>query len=153
MGDGDLLSDVPVWVCSDSDCQEQWASRTEVFECPFCGLGRGRAAGFTLQEVHAVAERYGFLGDLPPHLAGPTLELVNLSSIPRSGWVGLPVFHPLINWLRYDVGVVVEVFADPDIEGEYRCRFVCSNPQGTSTLQYAAAHLWVPAPLARHLQS
>lgn len=153
MDERDLSSDVPVWICCDTDCQEQWASRTAVSECPFCGLGRGRAAGFTLQEVHAAAEKYGFLGDLPPQLEGPTFELVNLSSIPRSRWVGLPVFHPLINWLRYDVGVVVEVFPDPDIQGEYRCRFVGSNLQGASTLHYAAAHLWVPAPLARHLQS
>jgi hypothetical protein len=152
MTEDDLSGDVSVWKCSDLDCREQWASRTEAAECPFCGCGRGRAAGFTLQEVRAAAETYGFLEDLPLHLAEPAFELVKLATIPRHKWIGLPVFHPLINWLRYDVGVVVEVYPDPDIQGEYQCRFVCSSVGGISMLHYAASHLWIPASLAGHLQ-
>ena len=86
----------------------------------------------------------------------PVPDLVSLTTIASDKWIGLPVFHPLShegdrpNWLLYDVGVIVEVNPDPDFEGEVQCRFVLGD--GTATLHYRPAYLWVPRVLADRLR-
>jgi hypothetical protein len=103
-------------------------------------------------------ERFGF-DDFPVHMPEPVLEVVQLSTLPRELWVGLPVLHPCgqsgatPNWLVYDVGIVVEVFEDSDLPGEFRCRFVHSMGQANGTLQYSPDNLWVPKTLADRLLS
>lgn len=151
--------EMPVWRCTQSDvCGEQWASESAGATCPFCYVGRGESTGFTCGEVAAAAERFGFGSELPIHIPWPVPDVVQLSTLPRDTWEGLPVFHPcgqdgdVPNWLRYDVGVIVNVFQDPDLAGEFRCRFVHSTGEYNSTLQYGPSNLWVPRALAARLR-
>lgn len=84
-------------------------------------------------------------------------QVVQLSTLPRELWVGLPVFHPqeqqgsLADWESFDVGVVIDVEPDADFPDEYRCQFVAGFIGETSTLRYAPWNLWVPADLAARI--
>ena len=149
--------DLLVWRCSEEDCGKQWGTWLAASPCPFCHCGSGRSTGFTCGELAAAAEKFGFDGDLPVHIPVPVPEVVQVSTLPRETWVGLPVFHPFSqeggtpNWLVYDVGVIVDVFADPDLEDEFRCRFVYSVGTQNGTFLYAPSNLWVPKVLAKRL--
>jgi len=147
-----------VWRCTAVDgCGAQWATWDEGTTCPFCHLGIGEWTGFTLGDVVEAADAYGFVGDLPVHVSEPVPELVPLTTLGRDLWVGLPVFHPCAqsgldaNWLRYDVGVVLEVEEDGDVPGELRCRFVAATGGPSVSLRYAPGNLWVPKVLAERL--
>ncbi len=146
--------------CSVPDCREQWASRDDGSSCPFCRVGTGQDAGFTCGDVADAAEKHGFLEDLPVHIPEPVPDLVPLTTLSERHWVGIPVFHPMsqdgaeADWRLYDIGVVVEVFDDPDVaDAPRRCRFLVSCMGPGATLQYSAQNLWVPAVLARHLET
>jgi hypothetical protein len=149
--------EMPVWKCSEVDvCGEQWAWWDNESSCPFCHCGRGERTGFDCGEVADAAEKFGF-DDFPVHIPEPVPEVVQLSTLPRDAWVGLPVFHPcgqagtVANWLLYDVGIVVEVCADTQVPGEFRCRFVQSMGSAHDTLLYSPDNLWVPKTLAQRL--
>ena len=148
--------ELPVWKCPDDACGKQWASADRTSSCPFCHSGLGDLAGFTCGEAADAAERFGF-GELAIHIAEPVPDLVQLSTLPRVLWVGLPVFHPcaqdglIPNWLRYDVGVVVDVSEDRDFAGEFTCRLAHSNDGNGGTLRYPPHNLWVPTALAQRL--
>jgi hypothetical protein len=147
---------IPVWRCPEIGCGEQWASSDNESSCPFCHCGQGERAGFNCGEVADAAERFSF-SDFPVHIPEPVPEVVPLSTLPKDIWVGLPVFHPcgqdgsVPNWLLYDVGIVVEVCADMDIPGEFRCSFVHSIGSTNGTLRYRPDNLWVPKTLAERL--
>jgi hypothetical protein len=149
---------LPVWRCSELDvCGAQWATSEEGTTCPFCHCRTGQSTGFTCGELQEAAERYGFGGDLPVHIPEPVPDLVQLVTLPRRAWIGLPVFHPCAqdgtnaNWLSYDVGVVLEVCPDPDSPRELQCRFVTSVLGRSATLHYGPDNLWVPRVLAERL--
>ena len=148
---------LPVWQCQEYlTCGEQWAA-VENSDCPFCHSGPGEETGYSYGDVLDAADRFGFAGQFPVHYAEPVPDLVQLSTLRREQWVGLPVFHPSrqdeerATWLVYDVGVVIDVEHDPDFEGEYRCRFVVSMGASTTTLVYSPDNLWVPKVLADRL--
>ena len=152
---------VPVWKCSEQRCGEQWAAK-ERFSCPFCHCGIGQQTGFTCGEVADIAEKFGFKEEFPIHIPGAIPDVVQLSILPPTTWVGLPVFHPcsqeetqegtLCNWLLYDVGVVINIFPDPDFPDEFLCQFVYSVGSINGTLQYQPSNLWVPRALAERLK-
>jgi len=155
LGDGSR-NGLPVWRCSETDvCGEQWASARAADTCPFCHLGIGQSTGFTCDDVAEAATKYGF-SDFPVHMPQPLPELVQLSSLPSDLWIGLPVLHPsgqvgkTANWLLYDVGIVTALESDPDLAGEFRCRFITSSE---SSLIYSPGNLWVPKILAQRLQN
>ena len=91
--------------------------------------------------------------EVPVHTTEPIPEVVQLSTLPREFWEGMPVFHPLsqdgdkASWHAYDVGVVVEVRPDADFPG-FRCRFLHSIGGESGTLIYGPNNLWVPKVLA-----
>ncbi|MNL01854.1 hypothetical protein D3C87_1223390 [compost metagenome] len=150
--------DIPVWRCPQSDvCGEQWATRNEGTSCPFCHAGIGVLAGFTYGDLVNAADHFGFGADLPVLLPEPVPDLVQLSTLPQDIWIGLPVFHPCsqegtdANWLLYDVGVVLEVYPDPDFPSEFQCRFVTSAGGRSTTLHYQPSNLWIPRALAERL--
>ena len=156
MSNGGDWRDLPVWKCPQRNiCGEQWATRMEGTICPFCHGGPGEATGFTCGEIAAAADRFGFHDKLPVHIPVPVPDLVQLSTLPRDVWEGLPVFHPCsqenttCNWLHYDVGVILDVRPDPDLPGQLQCRFVTSA--GGSPLRYGPTNLWVPRVLAERL--
>ena len=149
---------IPIWRCPRQDlCGAMWATRDEGTTCPFCHGGSGQPAGFTWGELARAAEEFNFNGELPVLLPVPVPELVQLSTLSVDIWEGLPVFHPCgqdefhTNWLLYDVGVVLEVYPDPDISDELKCRFVASMGGDSVTFHYHPANLWVPRALAVRL--
>ena len=148
---------IPVWRCSEVNCGEQWATWEENSPCPVCEHGPGQRAGFTYGDVARAADKFGFEGDLPVHISEPVPDLVQISTLPQETWIGLPVFHPLsqegtrANWFFYDVGVIVEVYEDPDFQDNLRCRFVISLGMQSGTLEYSPSNLWVPRALANRL--
>jgi hypothetical protein len=143
---------LPVWRCSRC-CDVQWVSESEETSCPHC-LMAGETAGYTYGEVVDACARFGC--QVPIHRAQPVPEVIQLSTLPRELWEGMPVFHPLsqdgdrASWLSYDVGIVVEVQPDPDVEG-FRCRFVWAIGEKSGSLRYSADNLWVPKVLADRL--
>ena len=91
----------------------------------------------------------GILKEIP-------FELVRLSTLPESEWVGKTVLHPFEQtgktptWhddetgeLLFDLGIVFGVTPDPDFNayGNMRCTFFCDNG---SCLFYSPENLWVP---------
>ena len=89
------------------------------------------------------------------HTQRPPFDLIILTALPRATWVGRAVFHPMSQdggepeWvvdgaLRYDVGVVSELFegdlADEDFE-DLRVRLVTDSG---GSLVYAPCMLWTP---------
>ena len=80
--------------------------------------------------------------ELPSPIPGAVSQVVQLSTLPRELWVGLPVFHPhaqqgsLPDWESFDTGVIIEVKPDPDFPGTDRCQFVAGFCGGTSSLGY-----------------
>ena len=172
-----------VWECSDDDCDGIWAQESTPECCPECSflfyhmalvekdsekqtrmlekLPVPQKMGFTYQEAVDQNNQFWWAeitGRI--HVPEPIpYELVPLSTLPREKWLGMPVFHPfgqmgeIANWFRYDVGVVTEVFPDPDFAeyGDWRCRFVLGGLGDQGTLHYAPTNLWVPKPLAENL--
>jgi len=152
------LRNIPVWRCSQRDvCGEQWATWEEGTTCPYCHVGIGERTGFTYGDVVNATDKFGFGGDIPVHVPQAVPDLVQLSTLPQDTWVGLPVFHPCgqqgtnANWLVYDVGVVLEVYPDPDFADELQCRFITSMGGRNSTLRYHPSNLWVPRVLAERI--
>jgi hypothetical protein len=148
----------PVWRCIEAaTCGAQWAAWERDLEGPFCHCSKGEPAGFTYGEVLEAAERLGFVEDVPVHLAEPVPELVQLVTLPRDVWIGLPVFHPSsqtnveATWLVYDTGIIVSVEEDRDFEGEFRCSFITSVGPHNTALRYGPNNLWVPKVLADRL--
>ena len=157
----DRKLDTPVWRCLDDLCEEVWSQEGTPTHCPACGdimKSSVEPAGFTVGEALDVENRFGV--DVPFYTPEPIpLELVQLSTLPESAWLGMPIFHPHeqsdagANWHRYDVGVVIEVYPDPDFEGEKQCRFLLGDlGTGNCTLHYAPIFLWVPKVLVERLR-
>jgi hypothetical protein len=149
---------IPVWRCPHATCGIQWATWEDGTTCPSCHIGLGESTGFTCGDVDDAAEKFGFTEDFPVLRSEPVPELVQLSTLPISLWIGLPVFHPCRqqgnepSWLTYDVGVILEVYPDPDFEDEFLCRFVMSMGQHSATLHYSPSNLWVPRSLAERFE-
>ena len=155
--------DLPVWAFDPDELDEgYWVEhdRLDPDDPPKDpgGLGRTVAyAGFTWGE--AIDAENKFLCDIRIHHAYPVPAVVQLSTLPREVWVGIPVFHPCeqrgaeCNWHCYDVGVVVEVEPDPDFAeyGEWRVTFQGACGNGGWTLHYSPKNLWVPKALADRL--
>jgi len=164
----------PVWRCADNDtCELVWASDEVPKFCPECEfvlyhsvLAQGKtwdspppeAAGLTLHEARDAENLFGC--DIDVYTPTPLpFEVVKLSTVPQHLWVGMPVFHPfgqmgdLANWFRYDIGVVTEVFPDPDFHEVIRCRFIMSGlGSGAGSLQYGSENLWVPKQVAERVR-
>lgn len=150
---------IPVWRCPQTDiCGEQWVTWNEGTTCPFCHSGLGERTGFTYGDLARAADEFGFCGDLPVLVPVPVPDLVLLSTLPQHKWIGLPVFHPCgqdganANWLLYDVGVVLDVYPDPDFPSDLQCQFVTSQIGRSATLHYRPSNLWVPRILAERLK-
>lgn len=165
---------LPVWVCENRDCEGFWATldHTDPSSPPLCPEHdcheRGASdhavyAGFTWGEAAKAQNKFSC--DIPVYYATPVPELVQLSTLPRELWLGLPVFHPfsqaetpegdpVCSWHTYDVGVVVAVEPDPDWfeeHGEWRVHFQGAVGDGGWTLHYGPSNLWVPKVLAQRL--
>lgn len=146
-----------MWRCRSDICLEQWASEGGDSTCPFCHLAEIERTEFTCGQVADAQEKFGFRGALPVHLPQPVPDVVQLSTLPRDLWVGLPVFHPigqegnLPDWRCFDVGVVMRVHPHPDLSGEFKCEFVAGFLGGVSTLRYSPWNLWVPTVLAARI--
>lgn len=149
--------ELPVWRCGNCE-SDGWATDEPSPTCPECGHPAERA-GFTWGEAKEAEER--FLCAIPVTYSIPVPELVQLSTLPRTRWEGLPVFHPtsqqegeggvICDWRIYDVGVVVSVGRDPDF-GDWRCVFQGACGDQGWVLRYSATNLWVPKVLARQLE-
>lgn len=168
-----------VWECGEDDdglCGEVWAQEGTPEFCPECSfipfhnakdqgkdphdfVKRPKPMGYTVEEARAAENK--FLCDIKFYVPTPIpFELVKLSSLPQDKWVGIPVFHPqgqmgdLANWHRYEIGIVTEVYPDPDFSDQLRCRFIMADFHNQSDcIAYGPDNLWVPKPLADHLRN
>ena len=154
MIDHDALRHCRVWQCAPNElCTRRWVSDPENPRCPSCHLP-GEAASLTYGEALDAMERFGC--DMDIHVAVPVPEVVPLSTLRRELWVGLGVFHPMsqegdrADWLAYDVGIIVDMFPDPDFPG-WQCRFIHALGGSSGTLKYRPDNLWVPRTLAERL--
>ena len=165
-----------MWRCEDRGCDGHWVAHglTDPSAPPLCPdrhtHGRRASdfavyAGFTWGEASEAEDR--FLCSIPVYYSTPVPELVQLSTLPRERWLGLPVFHPFAqaetaegevtcDWHRYDVGVVVEIEPDPvwfEEHGEWRVHFQGGCGDGGWVLHYSPTNLWVPRVLADRLRA
>ena len=152
----DNWRDLPVWVMSPDEFESGYwvdASHQDPEDPPSDPEDLGQRvvyAGFTWGE--AVDAENKFLCAIRIHHSIPVPQVVLLSTLPQEMWMGLPVFHPMsqrgevANWHAYDVGVVIDVYPDPDFAeyGEWKVRFQGGVGSGGWTLAYSPTNLWVP---------
>lgn len=158
-----------VWKCGEEDdglCGEVWAQEDTPDYCPACSFvlyHNARAMGrdphvhikrpigvCTLEDARNAERRWeAFDIAIPVHVPSPIpLELVQLSTLPRSEWIGKGVFHPMgqmgecANWHRYEIGIVISVEDDPDFKDMVRCRFLSADFGNQGTLAYQPSNLW-----------
>jgi|GEM_PF-6355176 len=161
-----------VWHCEETEWKcETWAAPLDdpPQDCPSCTGPVGRAVGMqsgapirylgTLTEIRATEAAQGIeLYDSPVRIPKPPpFDLVPLTNVPRDMWLGLPVFKPtwqagigadaVCSWYGWDVGVIAEIYPDPNFEGETQVHFIDAY-QG---LHYDPRWLWVPKGLADRL--
>jgi len=139
-------NELPVWQCTSRDCDFKWATDLVEQQCPACHMSTVQLAGYNYAEVIEASEKHDYdkYGDI--HVPNPVPDLVALTEIDQEHWVGLPVFHPLVDsWIMYDVGIIIDVYQDPDFSDMQRCCFQTSD---CSTLVYPPDRLWIPEKLA-----
>ena len=119
---------LPVWRCLSDVCGAQWASLGPDSTCPYCHLDTILRTDFTCGDLAEAQDKFGFQGEFPVHIPEPIPAVVQLSTLRRDVWEGIPVLHPcsqagdVPDWRLFDVGIVVRVDQEPDIAGRYWMR-------------------------------